>query len=102
MSPSYQKLASLRQDASWMTDYTLGDYTVVAIGPPLDENFWHLWDTLKVWRSGLVERMVICPESQEDQQWIEDRCLRVLTTIRPGKPGHRAPVANNPTHMSGR
>ena len=40
MSPSYRKLAAVRHDASWMADYTLGDYTVVAIGAPLDENFW--------------------------------------------------------------
>ena len=73
MSPSYRKLAAVRHDASWMADYTLGDYTVVAIGAPLDENFWHRWDTLRVWRSGRIERMVICPECQDDQQWIEDR-----------------------------
>ena len=72
-SPSFRRLASQRPDASWISDYALHGYTVVAIGASMDENFWHRWDTLRVWRSGRVERMVICPECKEDQQWIEDR-----------------------------
>jgi hypothetical protein len=56
-----------------VADYSLRDYTVIAIGAPMDENFWHRWHTLRVWRSDRVERMVICPECQDDQQWIQDR-----------------------------
>jgi len=72
-SPGYRRLALQRPDAGWMPDYTLHGYTVVAIGAPLDENFWHRWDTLRVWPSGRVERMVICAECEDDEQWVEDR-----------------------------
>ncbi len=72
-SPSYRRLISQRPDASWNLDYRLRGYAVVAIGAPMDENFWHRWATLRVWPTGRVERMVICPECEEDQQWVEDR-----------------------------
>jgi len=57
-SPSYRRLLSQRPDAGWVTDYALDSYAVVAIGASADENLWHRWATLRVWRSGRVDRMV--------------------------------------------
>jgi hypothetical protein len=72
-SPSYQRLIAQRPDASWSVDYKNRHYAVVAIGASMDENLWHRWNTLRVWRSGLVERREIHPESEMDEQWVPDK-----------------------------
>ena len=56
-----------------MVDYINSSFTVVALGADMDENFWHRWNTLRVWPTGNVERMVICPDCENDQQWVEDK-----------------------------
>ena len=82
-SPSFQRLASRyshiprRYRSEWHPDWFVRadsvthDDAIVDIGAPADPNFWHRWATLRVRRSGKVER----EEMRDDGEliWVEDK-----------------------------
>ena len=39
----------------WFIEYRDNDSAVVTVGADADENFWHRWETLRVYRDGKVE-----------------------------------------------
>jgi hypothetical protein len=66
-----------RYRSEWHPDWLLRDDSVtdeeavVDIGAPLDPNFWHRWASLRVHRSGKVER----EETRDDGEliWVADK-----------------------------
>jgi hypothetical protein len=67
----YQVGSTPAWSPDWFIDSRDEDSVDVEIGANLDENFWHRWATLRVYRNGRVERS----ETRSDGEliWIEDK-----------------------------